>query len=175
MDAKTWMLYLIIMFAVRPICVQDSTFKMSSASPVNIKNWITWMSLQLVQWVNQVGLASGQSLVSIPVITLVPVVVTSSRNYNSLQWRHNGHDSFSNHQPPNCLLNRLFMHRSKKTSKFRVTGFVWGIHRGPVNSPHKWPVTRKMSPFDDVIMLYEPWYVKFPHCAFYVLFIDTIG
>ena len=32
--------------------------------------------------------------------------------------------------------------------------FVQGIHRGPVNSPHKWPVTRKMIPFDDVIMLY---------------------
>ena len=30
--------------------------------------------------------------------------------------------------------------------------FVWGIHRGPVDSPHKWPVTRKMFPFDDVIM-----------------------
>ena len=30
--------------------------------------------------------------------------------------------------------------------------FVRGIHRGPVNSPHKWPVTRKMSPFGDVIM-----------------------
>ena len=30
--------------------------------------------------------------------------------------------------------------------------FVWGIHRGPVNSPHKWPVTRKMFSFDDVIM-----------------------
>ena len=30
--------------------------------------------------------------------------------------------------------------------------FVWGIHRGPVNSPHKWTVTRKMFPFDDVIM-----------------------
>ena len=30
--------------------------------------------------------------------------------------------------------------------------FVWGIHRGPVNSPHKGPVTRKMFPFDDVIM-----------------------
>ena len=28
--------------------------------------------------------------------------------------------------------------------------FVWGIHRGPVNSPHKWPFTRKI--FDDVIM-----------------------
>ena len=30
--------------------------------------------------------------------------------------------------------------------------FVWGIHWWPVNSPHKWPVTRKMFPFDDVIM-----------------------
>ena len=30
--------------------------------------------------------------------------------------------------------------------------FVRGIHRGPVNSPHKWPVTRKMFPFDNVIM-----------------------
>ena len=30
--------------------------------------------------------------------------------------------------------------------------FVWGNHRGPVNSPHKWPITRKMFPFDDVIM-----------------------
>ena len=30
--------------------------------------------------------------------------------------------------------------------------FVRGIHRGPVNSPNKWPVTRKMFPFDDVIM-----------------------
>ena len=31
--------------------------------------------------------------------------------------------------------------------------FVRGIHRSPVNSPHKWPVTRKMFQFDDVIML----------------------
>ena len=31
--------------------------------------------------------------------------------------------------------------------------FVWGIHRGPLNSPRKWPVTRKMFPFDDVIMV----------------------
>ena len=30
--------------------------------------------------------------------------------------------------------------------------FVWGIHRGPLNSPHKWPVTQKMFSFDDVIM-----------------------
>ena len=34
--------------------------------------------------------------------------------------------------------------------------FVWGIHRGPVNSPHKWPVTRKVFPFDDVIRGWYP-------------------
>ena len=33
--------------------------------------------------------------------------------------------------------------------------FVRGIHRRPVNSPHKWPVTRKMFPFDDVIIYFQ--------------------
>ena len=33
--------------------------------------------------------------------------------------------------------------------------FVQGIHRWPVNSPHKWPVTLKMFPFDDVIMIFR--------------------
>ena len=31
--------------------------------------------------------------------------------------------------------------------------FVMGIHQGPVNSPHKGPVTWKMFPFDDVIVI----------------------
>ena len=39
-----------------------------------------------------------------------------------------------------------------KTSELRVTGLCAGNSPGPVNSPHKWPVTRKMFPFDDVIM-----------------------
>ena len=183
----------------------------------------------------------------------------TQRNVPS-QWRHNEHDCVSNHQPYDCLLNRLFRRRTKKASKLRVTGlcegnstvtgeflaqrasnaenvstwwrhhahtvrafscfpvvwfrstslmsfsiisrvrahkniiyhygdvivgaivsqitsltivystvysgadqrnhqssaslaFVQGIHRGPVNSPHKWPVTRKMFPFDDVTMI----------------------
>ena len=71
----------------------------------------------------------------------------------SLRWRHNGHDCVSNHQPRHCLLKRLFELRSKKTSKLRVTGLCAGKSPGPVNSPHKGPVTRKMLPFDDVIML----------------------
>ena len=72
----------------------------------------------------------------------------------SLKWRHNDHDSVSNHQPHGCLLNRLFRRRSKKTSKLRVTGLCVGNSPALVNSPHKWPVTRKMLPFDDVIMEY---------------------
>ena len=74
----------------------------------------------------------------------------------SLQWSHNERDGVPNHRRIYCLLNRLFRRRSKKTWKLRVTAFVRGIHRWPVNSPHKWPVTRKMFPFDDVIM--SLWY-----------------
>ena len=47
-------------------------------------------------------------------------------------------------------------HRKHQSSA--LLSFVRGIHRWPVNSPHKWPVTRKMFPFDDVIMkpIHEP-------------------
>ena len=40
----------------------------------------------------------------------------------------------------------------RKHQSFASLAFVRGIHRGPVNSPHKWPVTWKMFPFDVVIM-----------------------
>ena len=39
----------------------------------------------------------------------------------TLQWRHNERNVVSNRQPHDCLLNRLFRRRSKKTSKLRVT------------------------------------------------------
>ena len=41
--------------------------------------------------------------------------------------------------------------RSKHQSSTSLA-FVRGIHRGPVNSPHKWPVMWKLFPFDNVIM-----------------------
>ena len=40
----------------------------------------------------------------------------------------------------------------RKHQSSESLAFVLGIHREPVNSTHKWPVTRKMFPFDDVIM-----------------------
>ena len=71
----------------------------------------------------------------------------------SLQWRHNGYHGVSNHQPYGCLLNRLFRRRSKKIVKLRITGLCAGTHRWLVDSSHKWPVTWKIFPFDDVIMV----------------------
>ena len=52
-----------------------------------------------------------------------------------LRWRHNGLDSVSNNQPHDCLLNRLFRRRSKKTSKLRVTGLCVGNSPGTGEFP----------------------------------------
>ena len=92
------------------------------------------------------GVFSGSKLSTLHVITLAPKF-TGPSSGNSLQWRHKGHNGVSNHQPHHCILNRLFRRRSKKTSKLCVTGLC------PGNSPHKWPVTRNMFPFHDVIMV----------------------
>ena len=42
----------------------------------------------------------------------------------------------------------------RKHQRSASLAFVRGIHRWPVNSPHKWPVAWKMFPFDDVIMFF---------------------
>ena len=53
-------------------------------------------------------------------------VVTAVLDIMPLRWRHNGWDGVSNHQPHDCLLNRLFGRRSKKILKLRVTGLCAG-------------------------------------------------
>ena len=51
----------------------------------------------------------------------------STEKHKHICWmqRHHGRDDVSNHQPYDCLLNRLFRRRLKKTSKLCVTG-LWG-------------------------------------------------
>ena len=56
---------------------------------------------------------------------VIKIVITPTSPY-SLHWRHNGHDSVSNHQPHDCLLNRVFRRRSKKISKLCVNGLCAG-------------------------------------------------
>ena len=67
------------------------------------------------------------------------------------QWRHNGRDSVSNYQPHDCLLNRLFRRRSKKTSKLLVIGFCAANSSGTV----EFPAQRASNAENDVIMIWR--------------------
>ena len=74
--------------------------------------------LQVICWsddVNQNSRWNSKNLVALRVL-----------KKHSLQRSHNEHDGVSNHQRLDWLLNRLFRHRPKKTSKFRVTGLCEG-------------------------------------------------
>ena len=86
----------------------------------------------------------------------------------SLRWRHNGCDSVSNHQPHHCLLNRLFRRRSKKTSKFRVTGLCSG------NSPGTGEFSAQMASNAENVSIWwrhhvdvtsDPLHQSCPYCA----------
>ena len=91
---------------------------------------------------------------------------------STLRWRHNGCDSVSNHLPHDCLLNRLFRRRSKKTSKLCVTGLCAG------NSPETGEFLAQMASnaenvsiwwrHHDLVKLYS-WDVKkrvWHHCMY---------
>ena len=69
-----------------------------------------------------------------------------------LHWRHNGAIA-----PQITSLTIVYSTvysdaNQRKHHSSASLAFVWGIHRGPVNSQHKCSVTQKMFPFDDVIM-----------------------
>ena len=63
-------------------------------------------------------------------ITMKMGVITHIASPWSLQWHHNKRDGITNQQPHHCLFNRLFRHRSKKTSKLRVNGLC--VENSPV-------------------------------------------
>ena len=54
----------------------------------------------------------------------------------ALQWRHNGHDGVSNHQPQDCFSSVYSGADKRKHQSSESLAFVRGIHRWPVNSPH---------------------------------------
>ena len=56
----------------------------------------------------------------------IVMTVGLSWDLTSLGWRYNEHDGVSSHHPHDCLLNRLFRRRSKKTLKVCVTGLCAG-------------------------------------------------
>ena len=71
---------------------------------------------------------------------------------HTLQWCHNERDGISCHQLKIVYSTIYSGADQRKHQSSASLAFVQGIHRWPVNCPHKWPVTWKMFPFDDIIM-----------------------
>ena len=80
----------------------------------------------------------------------------------SLQWRHNERDRVSNHQPHDCLLNRLFRCRSKKTSKLRVTGLCTG------NSPVTGEFLAQIASYAENVSIWWRHHVKSNPLIYYI-------
>ena len=67
----------------------------------------------------------------------------------TLQLRHNECDGISTTSVCSTVGSCADQRKHQSSASL---AFVWGVHRWPVNYPHKRPVTRKMFPFDDVIV-----------------------
>ena len=76
----------------------------------------------------------------------------NSVNQAPWMWRHNGRDCVSNHQPYDCLLNLLFKQIKESIKAPRHWHLCREFTGGRSFPAHKWPVTRNMFTFDDVIM-----------------------
>ena len=85
----------------------------------------------------------------------------------SWQWRHNKWRRLKS--PTTRLFTRPFIQGTdqRKHQIPASLAFVRGIHRWPVNSQHKWPVTRKMFPFDAVIMVILVFIIQRRHTIWY--------
>ena len=97
--------------------------------------------------------AVGLLAIPICMVHVTAMCVCYYGTLTTIQWRHNGRDSVSNHQPHDCLLNRLCRRRSEKTSKLHVTGLCAGNSSGTGEFPAQMASYAEMFPFDDVIMM----------------------
>ena len=100
----------------------------------------------MIPWVPDTG---NRTCPMAPVICSAILIL----NKSALQWRHNERDDVSNHYRHDCLLNRLFRLRSKKTSKFRVTGLCEGNSPVTGEFPAQRASNTEIFPFDDGIMV----------------------
>ena len=57
-------------------------------------------------------------------------VFTDEIGVTVIQWRHNDRDGVPNHQPPDCLLNRLFQAQIKENIKAPRHRLLWGEFTG---------------------------------------------
>ena len=139
-------------------CLIDLTHWLLTDAEVILQVYSSNSFLELTSWKLELilNVCHGTSLMmyqnwfSVPWYWSRHPGVIRCQHQETLHWRHNGRDCVPNYQPHDCLHQR-------KHQSFASLAFVWGIYRGPVNSPHKWPATRYMFPFDDVIVKLKRW------------------
>ena len=109
--------------------ISINTFFISFITDLNAYYWIEKSLFHHKLWHN-----IPMNIKDLCSITCAGSLHRIKRNHYN-QWRHNGRDGVSNHQPHDCLLNRLFGRRSKKTSNLRVTGLCVGNSPGTGEFP----------------------------------------
>ena len=84
-----------------------------------------------------------------------------------LPWRHNERDGVLNKSPASSIVySTVYSGADQRNHQSSASlAFVWGIHRWPVYSLHKGPATRKMFPFDGVIIKWVWNYYHISHTA----------
>ena len=118
------------MVRIRPIRCMSSTLVTINYIfhwPILVQGFLEFVKYSHSHWIYGANTPWHPGLI-ISVTTYCRTAATCEQNL--LRWRHNDHDSVSNHQPHDCLLNRLFRRRSKKTSKLRATGLCVGNSPG---------------------------------------------
>ena len=106
-----------------------------------IREYNYWPSLRKI---HRSTSQPGRSVMPNYIIRFIVVCTSKISLYHYNDVIMSERECVSNHQRLDCLHNHLFRCRSKKTSKLRVTGLCEG---------NSGPVTRKMFPFNDVIMM----------------------
>ena len=107
------------------------------------------VDLSLIHWLANVCILLG--------IKLLLLSCERKDWRQALLWRHNEHDVVSYHERYDCLLNRLFRRRSKKTSKLRVTGICAG------NSPVTGEFPAQRASDAENISIWWRHHEKWPH------------
>ena len=121
-----WKLYALLQkynahVAISSVLSADYSWKISQEFPVTLKVH-TWCEIEIqdkICW-------SLDKIVSFDYVFGRKMNMHVLSGFNTLQWRHNKCGGVSNHRRLDCLLNRLFGRRSKKTSKLRITGLCKG-------------------------------------------------
>ena len=124
---------------------------------------------QVPEWIHLICLSTFLRIASLALIELVPALGTlkgiGKTDHQQRIAKHN--ITVMSLWAPwrfKSSASRLFAKpfvqaQMKKHTSSASLAFVRGIHRWPVDSPHKRPETRKMSPFDDVILTHKSWNV----------------